>query len=366
MADINNPRQYLEELLSLVDARDSAESTLEKGEQQKRELSAKLTSLKKIIDKEKNDTARRRKIDLEAGYDKQIRAAVAEIKSAQDNRQKALNEGIKKRTQEATKSSYEAASNDEKAFRAYVSAQKLPMLMRNKAYFALFTPAISGYVILLVIFVVLLIISIMGISKSASQGGWALPFFIALFVLDIAALCVYVLIWTNTRVKYRDQISAAREILKSVKGSKKAARDIENSIRKTGDDSSYGLESFDALISEKNASKAKLEAQKAQALSQFENETRLKLYSDIDANYKPRLDEIESGIFEADNAINTAKTTISEKESVLTSDFVSFVGQENLTHERVSKLIGYIDNGCASSVTEAVSRLSNPEKVSDN
>lgn len=362
MADINDPRQYLEELIALVDARDSAKSTLNKGEQQKRELNAKLTSLKNVIDKEKNDTARRRKIDLEAGYDKQIRAAMTEVKNAQDSRQKALNEGISKRTREATKSSYESAANDEKAFKAYVSAQKLPIFMRTKAYFSLFTPTISGYVMLLVIFVLVLIISIMGISENAPAGGWLLPCFIILLILDIAALCVYVLIWTNTRVKYRDQISAAKEILKSVKTSKKAARDIEKNIRKAGDDSSYGLESFDALISEKNAAKANLEAQKAQALSQFENETKGKLYADIDANYKARLDEMENGIFESENVINTAKNIISEKESTLTSDFVSFVGSENLTHERAAKLLELVNDGSAKSVTEAVSMLTNKAK----
>lgn len=362
MADISNPKEYLEGLLSAVDQRDEAKNVLTNNEGLKRDLDLQLTSLRDKIEKEKNDTTKRRKIDLEAGFDKQIRAVEGEIKSIEDKRKKALNEAIKKRTADATKSSLLSAANDEKAFKSYVSAQKLPVLMRNKAYFSLFSPGLAGYVCLLIIFLVILIISISGIFANSPAGGWPRGFFIFLLILDIVALIAYVLIWTNTRVKYRDQINAAKAILKSAANSKNTAKNIEKNIRKAGDDQTYGLESFDVKISEKNATKAGIEAQRAEALNIFENETKNKLHSDIESGYKAQVDDLNAKISEAENAINVAKNQMNEQETLLTNDYVSFVGSENLTHERVARLLEFINNGSATTVTEAVSKLKNPQK----
>lgn len=359
MADISNPKEFLEGLLTAVDARDAAQSTLTKDEEEKRGLSGQLSTLKDTIEKEKNETLRKRKIDLEAGYDKQIRAADKEIRSIEDQRQKTLNEAIKKRTQEATKGTLESAANDEKAFKAYVNAQKLPIFMRSKAYFKLFCTTLAGYIALFGIFLVILIIALIGIRANSPAGGWPFAFFAGLLVVDLAALIAYVLIWTNTRVKYRDQISAAKEILKSVAQSKNTARDIEKNIRRAGDDQSYGLESFDQKLSEKNAAKAGIEAQKAQALSNFENEIKNKLKSDIDANYKTRIDELNQKIGELDYSIGDARNTLNQQEALLTSDYVTFVGADNLTHDRASRLLGFINDGSAATVTEAVSKLKN-------
>lgn len=362
MADINNPREYLEGLLNAVDTRDAAESALKKGEEDERDANSKLSSFKITVEREKSETVRRRKIDLEAGYDKQIRNAENEIKTVQDKRQKALNEGMAKRTAEATKSTLETAASAEKAFKAYVSAQKLPMFMRNKTYFSLFCPGIVGYIVLLAIFLAVLIISIVGISANMPSGGWPIRFFVFLLVLDILLMVAYALTWTNTRVKYRDQITAAKEILKSIKNSRKAASDIEKNIRKVGDDSTYGLEEFDALLSQKNTAKADIEAAKAKALELFENETKKKLYADIDAKYKAQIDELETKLSDAETTVSNAKATLNEQEALLSGDYVAYVGAENLTHAKAASLLELIDSGSVQTVTEAVSKLAETVK----
>lgn len=365
MADINNPREFLESLLNAVDSRDSAKSILTKGEEQKNTLDTQLSSLKNTIEREKSETLRKRKIDLQAGYDKQIRAAQSEINSAQNKRKKALDEAMTKRIGEATKTSRESAANDEKAFKAYVSAQKLPVLMRSKMYYSLFCPGVIGYIVLLLFFLLVMIISILGIRANYPGGGYPLFGFTVLAVLDLAALIIYILIWTNTRVKYRDQIIQAKAILKSIKNHEKTINDMEKNIRKVGDDNSYGLEEFDRIISEKNAVKAGIEAQKAAALNQYENETKGKLEADIDANYKTRLDELSSKLMEAENTLNAARAQFNDQEALLTRDFVSFVGSENLTHENASRLLTLINDGTASSVTEAVNKLNGDTKVTE-
>lgn len=361
MADINNPREYLEGLLNAVDARDNAKDALDKSTEQKRQLNAQLSSLSDAIAKEKNEIIRRRKIDLEASYDKQIRSAKTEIKKIEDERQKALDRAIKERTIQATKSTLEAVANDEKSFKAYASAQKLPVFMRTRAYFSLFCPDIAGYIGLFAIFLILLVISLLGIRANYLGGGWPLVFFIVLLVIVLAALVVYVLIWTNTRVKYRDQINTAKEILKRAAGSKKTARDIEKNIRKAGDDQSYGLESFDRELSEKNAAKANIEAKKADALSNFENEIKNKLSSDIDANHKEEIDALNTRIAELESTISEAGRSLSEQEALLSSDYVAHLGAENLTHETALRLLSFVDDGSATTVSQAVAKLKEPE-----
>ena len=181
--------------------------------------------------------------------------------------------------------------------------------------------------------------------------------FMILGAIDIALIFIYIMIWSNTRVRYRDEIKNCLNILESIKKNEKTARNIENNIIRTGDDSTYNLHEFDEQIAAANQKKAELQAQKAAAVNQFEAETRARLTDDIDLSYKDKVDSKLAEISAGTEAVNAAAKKATELETRLNNDFISYVGAKNISHERIERLIELIDSNEAATVSEAVSRL---------
>ena len=356
MADINSPREFLAELLELVDGLNAARAELNECTEKRDNLEGTLAAIRKSIEREKNETVKSRREDLENGFDKQISEVEDELDEINQRRQQALNEGMKKRAEEATKGVRQETDTFKNAFKNYVQAQKLPFILRSQLYYKLFCPGIIGYLAYLALFVIIIVFSVYMIKERGAAGLSITPFMI-LGAIDIALIFIYIMIWSNTRVRYRDEIKNCLNILESIKKNEKTARNIENNIIRTGDDSTYNLHEFDEQIAAANQKKAELQAQKAAAVNQFEAETRARLTDDIDLSYKDKVDSKLAEISAGTEAVNAAAKKATELETRLNNDFISYVGAKNISHERIERLIELIDSNEAATVSEAVSRL---------
>ena len=356
MADINSPKEFLTELSELVTELDKAKTELKDCAEEKANLDGRLEAIKASVEKEKAETVRERRADLESGFDKQIRAVDAELDDINADRKKALNEGMKKRAEEATKGVRSETDSFKNAFQSYVGAQKLPWILKRRFYYSLFCPGVIGYIFYVLLFAAILIFAGMMTKSRAAAGLSITPFFV-LGVIDIILLFIYIMIWSNTRVRYRDEIKNCLNIINSIKRNEETARNIEENIKKTGDDNSYDLHEYDEKIASVNEKRAQLSAQKAEAVNQFESVTRAKLIEDIDLNRKAKLDETAAAIEESAKRLKAAADKATELETRLNQEFISYVGAKNITSDRIAGLKELIESGQASSVSEAVSKL---------
>ena len=356
MADVNSPKEFLNELTGLIDQLDADRAELAERSEKKKSAESLMASMKNSIEKEKARTIKARRADIEAGFDKQIKAVNAELKGVNDKRQKALNDGMRERTREATKGVKQEADAFKNALKAYAGTNKLPAILKTRAYYRIFCPGMVGYIIYLLIFLAVMYFSASMVKQRAAAGLGTGPFFIV-GIVAIALLFLYIMIWSNTHVRYRDEIKNCLGIIASIKANERQAKNIEKNIRKAGDDNTYGLHEFDAEIAELDKKKAALESQKAGAVNEFEAVTKDRLTADIDDSYKDKLAERSAEIAELSAGLKEVSDRISAGETRINQEFIPYVGAENLTHERAAALAEMIENGTAVSVSEAVSKL---------
>ncbi len=356
MADINSPKEFLSELSELVEKLNRAKEELREYTEKKSNLEGTLEVIRNGIEREKNETVKSRRADLEKGFDKQIKEVDSKLEEINSGRKKALDEGMKQRAKEATKGVRAQTDTFRNAFKNYADSQKLPAILKSTLYYKLFCPGIVGYLVYLAAFAAILVFAGFTVKSRLAANLNIMPF-IVLAAADIALFFIYIMIWSNTRVKYRDEIKNCLNILESIRKNEETTRSIEDNIRKIGDDDSYDLHKYDEEIAVENKKKAQLQAQKAEAVNQFETETRARLIEDIDFGYREKVDKKLEEIRENDELVRKASEKTTELETRLNHDFISYVGAKNITGERISRLIELVDNGEATTVSEAVSRL---------
>lgn len=356
MADINSPKEFLTELLGITDQLEADRTALIECGERKKSLENAFASMKNSIEKEKNKTISDRRYDIETGFDKQLKAVNAELKSAGDKRQKALNEGMKAKTKEATKGVKQEADAFKNALKAYAGTNKLPAILKSRLYYRIFCPSIFGYLVYLAILLLIMYIS-GSMTKAKALAGESTTVYFAIGLVAIVLLFAYIMIWSNTRVRYRDEIKNCLNIINSIKANEKKARNIEKTIKKAGDDSSYDLHEFDTELAGLNQKKAEIEAQKAGALNEFETVTKDRLMADIDENYKDRLAEKTAEINDAAAEHKAVSDRITAAESRINKEFVSYIGAKNLDRNKINMMLEMLENGTAASVSEAASKL---------
>ena len=94
MADINFPKEYLTEAMSVVDTLNDDRAQLQQYQETKKQLDRSMETLTRTIEKEKNDTVRSRRADIESNYDKQLKAVDSDINAINGRRQKARAEAL--------------------------------------------------------------------------------------------------------------------------------------------------------------------------------------------------------------------------------------------------------------------------------
>ena len=356
MADVSSPKEFLTELLMTVDALDADKSELDGLLSAKKQLEGALDSLTKNTEKEKISMVRSRREDIAAGFDRQIKAAKSEVRTAGSRRQKALNEGMDKKAKEATKDVRGENEGHRETLKTYVRNHKLPPVFKSRFYYALFCPGIIGYVILAALFCIIMGISGAMITRSAAASASIAPW-VFMGIIAIVLAFAYIIIWANTRIRYRDEIKSCLNIIKSIRKNEKQARKIERSIKKAGDDDSYDLHEYDEALKEKQTKLEEAEEARKQALLKFDEDTALKLKEEIEARHAEEKTSLKDRISANEAEINSAKERIRASENEINSRFISYVGAANIDHDRVAAMIKLIDEGTAGTVSEAVAKL---------
>ncbi len=361
MANVDSPREFLTELLGIVDSMGLDKRIAETCEKDKNSYEKKLEELKKNIEREKTATLKSRREDIIVGFDRQIKSLNSELRSANGRRQRALAEGMEKKAKEATKDIRTENDGLKEALSAYAKSHKLPFFLCSRAYYALFCPKKIIYVLYIIMFLALIGLSGTMLSVSASNGESRLPWVI-IGIADIALALIYVIIWNNTRVKYRDEIASCLNIVNSIKANEKNVKKIERTIKKAGEDDSYDLHEFDEEIAELSLKVKEAEEQKHAALDVFDNETAFTITEEIEKRHKEKISEISDAIAAEISKLNSVSERIAVQEKDINERFLPFIGAKNIDHDRIASMIKQIDEGKASTVTEAAAKIDEVNK----
>ena len=352
MADINMPGEYLAEALQLIDALEADRAAYKTGTAEVERLENAYNTLKNNINNEKERTVNARRADVESGFDKQIKAKNSEIESVEKERGRAREAGVNSRVETQTAGLKSEIANLKESLGNYCRLNKLPSLCSTGFFYSIYYPSGLGDWLRLIIVAVIMVAAIIGAHVYGDM-----KVFIGVIAAVIIIIAAYVATGAGIKGKYGEQLGNCRAIIANIRQDKKAIKNITRNIRNDQSDAAYDLGSFDADIAGKKQECSNLMAQKSQALSRFDAETRQQLIAEIDTNYGDKLTQAEAASNNARQQLAATKARISEAESRLNAEFVQYIGSRNMNHDTISRMIELIANGNAATVSEAIAKL---------
>lgn len=353
MADIGSPREFVQEALGLVDALAADRDALTSQHGSSTDAQKAFETLKKNIENEKSRTISSRRSDVEDGYDKKLKAKDAEISKAEEKRVKARKAEVETRVGQQTLGLKDEIKTLREDLKNYCKQNKLPQAFRSGLYYRLYCPGSIADWLCLIIIAAAMIGAI--VASYMLQAG--LIVFGLVLAVDIVILAVYIFIWNKTKVKYHDNYRVCRDIVSNIRKDEKGVKNVSRNIRKDKSDAPYDLSAYDNDIAARKQEYSELQAQKTNALYQFDNVTKQQLISEIDGVYGEKLQNAKLTAENAAAAVRELEKRISDAENRLNSEFVQYIGSKNLNHEAISRMLELFDTGAAASVSEAIAKL---------
>lgn len=357
MADINSPKEYLQEALQLIDELDADRAELDRCASDAEQQRKAFETFKKNIEDEKHNTVTSRRADIESEYNKKLKSKNSEIDKLTDKRSKARKQGVNDRVAAQTAGLKGDIRNLNERLRDYCVQNRLPFICRTKLFYKLYYPAgITDWLLVLVI------IALMAAAIIGAFMYGRLPVMIAALVIDILIIAVYAALWSATKGRYHEQLKVCKQIVGGIRQNKKGVKSVTKTIRSDKSDAEYDLGAFDSDISARKAEYNELQAQKTAALYQFDNTAAKQLTDEIDSKYAERLASDEEALKAAAAAAEELKRRTSAEENRLNAEYMQYLGSRGMTHDAVSEMIELISSGEAVSVSDAVSKLNNKQQ----
>jgi len=134
----------------------------------------------------------------------------------------------------------------------------------------------------------------------------------------------------------------------------KKIRDIRKGIRNDSDESVYGLEQYDTELEEIEAEIRKIAEEEKEALNNFEKVTATELTNGIKERYQEELSSLRTSLDTISAEQKKAEEKVKELALMLSKQYESYLGKENMTVERLDRLILRIEKGEAATIGEAL------------
>lgn len=351
-----SPGAFLSEALEAYDKKKLHEIELQKLKDENGRLAKELERLRVLVDKEKASVLDARREDILSGYDRQLRNLDASIKELGDKRKKAREAGVKTRIKTETAELYREKAEKQKELKQSTSESRLPGYSRSRLYYALFMPrgfkewgiAALCFILVFILLPALLILLIPGSS-------------IIKVVLIYAAIILifggaYVATLHRTRLRSPEGVKRGRELVSEINERDRSIKNVKRNIRKDRDDGSYDLGSYDAEINKLSEEKTEIDRKKAEALRNFEETTSKVLSDEVDEKYRSRLEKLSIEVSDKSGRTATLEKELAAEDMGL-SQYVQYIGNENMDHDKLQRMLNLVKSGEAASIGEALEKL---------
>lgn len=342
----------MREALSSLEEMKRRNSELDSSEAK---LKTDIEMKKKIIADEISLTVKKRQEEVEESFDGQIDKTRARLKKVKGNRDKAKDARVSERIKFETAGVVEEKRKFRQDLKELFKVNQIPRIFNTQLFFSWFVPGeFRDYLIDVASIIVLAAIpTIVNLFLPESVKTVFLTIIMYIAVFGIVGL-IYFAIFRNVRDKHIDALKEARRIRNRIRRNEKTADVMSKNIKQDPDESRYNLNEFDDEIAELEKQILSISEQKKEALTVFENQTKLDIANDITARHNEELENLQN----AYNAAYTESKQLSEQinASVLeiSGKYEAYLGKENLQISKIDGLIEIINTGDALNIADAL------------
>lgn len=360
----NEKQDYLMSARDEVVKRDAMATELEKMKSYQKKLSKNISSEEKSIADEISSTIKKRKQEISDTYDGRLDDNRARKKKVANKRDKKKSQRMDERYHDETKSIRANNRELEVEMKTLLKKDKAPSFCSKGLFYIMFMAhGISEIGAMLLSFLVyfagipavlMFIFKAAVISKKSgiNQDFWCA---FVVFVAIIIQLLIYFAIYNATKVKHKETLMETRAIREKIRANKRQMNAIKTSIHKDKDESSYNLGAYDEKLANLDEEADTIGNEKQEALKVFENETKQLIIDEINGRRLQTLEDMKAEKRELDDKIANGEKKYSEKVLQVTNQYASYLGEDLCKEDKLADLISLMQDGQASTVSEAIS-----------
>ena len=171
------------------------------------------------------------------------------------------------------------------------------------------------------------------------------------FCLIVILICN---ILNKIKIKHYDTLLDGRQIRDEIAANKRQMKAIRNKINKDKDDSQYGLDKYDDKLTELEQELSAISAEKQEAMTVFENETKQVLTNEINDRRMGHLEDMKSRLETLEESMSVLDEDIQNSLLGVANNYGAILGKEFCTPDKVADLISLMEDGTAETVSEAI------------
>ncbi len=318
-------------------------------------LENSISCTQKEAEDEIERTTKKRRQEIEDAFDQQLDKLHAREKRIRDKRERSKSLKVSQRIMAETSDIRSENTQLKLDAKTLIKQKRIPAFCNTKLYYALYAPSfLSDYLIILGALVFTLFLVPCGIYFLLLPKE-IISYLILSYVLSVLFFGgLYVLVANRTKVRFTDELNKVKGIRTQIRTNKKKIAVIKKNIRKDRDESTYGLQEFDAELAKLEQETAEIMSQKKEALLTFDQSTRHIIATQIEGSYKEKLEGLKADFAKASAAAQKAEERIKALTLKMASDYEPFLGKDMMTLKRLDTLANILQEGNAANISEAI------------
>ena len=341
------------------------ESVLELTGYQERnaELEKEEVRLEKLIATKEKDlsdetetTLKKRKNELIAAYETQLATLNARNKKIKAKKEKDKGAKVSERITEETAELRDKNKELALEIKSKLKADKVPKLCDSTLFYACFMPKTLGEILVFILGLLIVFLAVpFGIYLlffAEKFGELALAIIYVILILLVGSL--YLAINNKVKEKHLDTLRVVRGLRNQYLRNAKNIKDIRKGIKNDKDESTYGLEQYDAELEEISAEIRRITEEEKAELTNFETVTAMQIKAEIKGRYEEELTSLRETLKETDTEQKKMEDKVKEYSLMMSKQYEAYLGKDMLTVPKLDKLISRIKSGEAANIGEAL------------
>lgn len=308
-----------------------------------------------------DNTLRKRREQVVANFDKELQKSQERLKKVRNARGKEKDKKVAERIKDETADLVTENKNIHEEIRTFFKQKGIPTVCDSNVVYTLYFPNSPKQMAILALVFFVGIIALPSLITSLFIGGWFIRA-IVFILLQAAFLGLYVLGYNYTRVRNKEAFIDMRVKRNAIRKNESKINRIKKSIKKDKDEDQYGLHEYDEDIEEIEDAIEDIVRKKNEVLSDFEKTTKNDICEEITKRDMPKIDDIKKKISETSIKLKELEQKQKDMSINLSTNYGPYLGEENMTVDRINMLIGLIENHEASNIGDAVNILKNSSK----
>lgn len=303
-------------------------------------------------------TLKKRREEIEQTFDEQIDKLKAKMKKFHAKKDKLkdakISERIKFETSDLIEENKKLSINVKNIFKQ----NHVPKIYNNSLYYSLFFPSSLMDWVLILLIVALAFLAIPCGIYFGLLPERKIIYLVAIYFITIIVICgLYILINNISKSKYIDVIVQVKQLRIQIKVNKKKMIAIKKSIKNDKDESRYGLDKINQEMQELETNIEESKMQKEEAITNFNNTTKLVITTEIKAKHQEEFDKLKMDYENTHNEINRYDTKIKEMTLVMANNYEAYIGKDFLKIEKIDALINLMETRGITTISEGLATI---------